>query len=851
MEAAVALPVLHYLFSLGRVMVENNDKKIPDLTTVPGDRSSKRPSPLDPFELSHAEDINQVLFSIANAANTTHDLDELYKTIHHCLGNIIDVTNFFIAIVDNRAKTLYFPYFVDTVDEDFTPIADFDASTSLTGMIVTEKKPILLNKPEELQKRAYQGGVWGPLPLIWMGVPLIIRNEVIGVIAVQSYVDQNMYDENDLQVLSAVSHQTAIAIDRKRAQEEVKKSEKRFRNLFELSNDAIFIHDLDGNILDCNIRATEMMGYSRGQMLRMTFRDFDLRPDHPKLLTALQSIAHLKQHRFETRFKKFDDDVIDVEVSSSDVDSDGEGVVQSVVRDITERKNVEEKLRKSEETFRNIFFNTQVGLFRTNQADGTLIECNEALAIMLGFASREECVEKYSLRDFALDVEDNQSINELLQGGGEVRNHETRMRRMDGSVAWVRYSAKNNEEYDVTEGVVEDITDFRAAYEKTLQLQKKLNRSKKMEALGLLASGVAHDLNNILSGIISYPELMLLKMGEDNEFAEPTKAILKSGKRAAKVVDDLLTLAKSAAIVREIHSIDSLVAEFIASTDFQHLKKLYPQIDFKILLNSSHPNIECSPVHIRKCLMNLVTNGAEAITGGGEVVISTMNQQATQTDNPSDLSDYVTLAVHDTGQGITEDDLEHIYEPFYTRKALKRSRTGLGLAVVWNTMEDHGGEIAVNSTTEGSTFTLRFPASTQDLTTAERPFDLQQNKGRGESILVVDDEPQILDIASQMLRSLGYRVHCVSSGEKALDYLRVKQVDLLLLDMVMDPGINGRQVYEQVVKRYPKQKAIIASGYSRGEDVEACLALGVGAFVKKPYSFEHLSKVTLEVLKSS
>ncbi|RLC04288.1 MAG: hypothetical protein DRH90_09005 [Deltaproteobacteria bacterium] len=176
-------------------------------------------------ERKHVEQIIKTLFAISNAVHTAQKMKDLYRSIHNSLSSIIDTTNFFIVIVDSKERTLNFPYYVDTEDEDFSPITNFDANDSLTGLVVSQKKPILLKK-KELEDRAGQNGVWGPLPLIWMGVPLTIKDEVIGVVAVQSYLDTNLYNKKDLQVLSAVSDQMAIVIERKRAEEALIKKDK-------------------------------------------------------------------------------------------------------------------------------------------------------------------------------------------------------------------------------------------------------------------------------------------------------------------------------------------------------------------------------------------------------------------------------------------------------------------------------------------------------------------------------------------------------------------------------------------------------------------------------------------------
>jgi len=173
-----------------------------------------------------------VLFEISNAVNNTDNLDDLYTSIHKSLKRIIDVSNFFIALVDTKECTLHFPYVVDTVDDDFSPITNFNSDDSLTGLVVSQRKPLLL-KAEELEKRSSQNGIWGPVPRTWMGAPLIIKDEVIGVVAVQSYLDADLYNNQDLQILSAVSYQIAISIHRKRSEDALRESEKK---LTELSN---------------------------------------------------------------------------------------------------------------------------------------------------------------------------------------------------------------------------------------------------------------------------------------------------------------------------------------------------------------------------------------------------------------------------------------------------------------------------------------------------------------------------------------------------------------------------------------------------------------------------------------
>ena len=208
------------------------------------------------------------------------------------------------------------------------------------------------------------------------------------------------------------------------------------------------------------------------------------------------------------------------------------------------------------------------------------------------------------------------------------------------------------------------------------------------------------------------------------------------------------------------------------------------------------------------------------------------------------------LSVQDTGPGISNTDLEHIFEPFYTRKVMGRSGTGLGLTVGWNTMDDHDGKIFVESNDKGTCFQLYFPLSIEKGVVQAEKDKAEKLTGSNEHILVVDDEPQLRDIASQMLGSLGYMVNVVDSGELAIEFIKENPVDLIIMDMMMEPGINGRQTYEQIIKLHPGQKAIVASGFSESNDVKATMKLGAGGLLQKPYSIDQLGRVVKEALHS-
>ena len=382
-------------------------------------------------------------------------------------------------------------------------------------------------------------------------------------------------------------------------------------------------------------------------------------------------------------------------------------------------------------------------------------------------------------------------------------------------------------------------------------LEDKLQRAQKMEVVGLMAGGVAHDLNNILSGIVSYPELILMKLPPDSELRENVQAIRKSGLQAAEIVADMLTVSRGIAASKVVANPNVLIQDYLDSPEFIQLQKTHPDIEWRIHLDKKTGNVLCSTAHFRKSLMNLITNAAEAVPGEGQVTIISGNRLVDNQE--SDLKNlskgtYSVISITDTGPGIPAQDLEHIFEPFYTKKVMGKSGTGLGLTVVWNTMTDHDGEVMVQSDDQATTFSLYFPSTDRQVEQAPPLDELEPVMGNGETVLAIDDDPQQREIARQLLKSLNYKPKTVSSGEEAVTYLKEHTADVLLLDMLMPPGMNGLETYRQILAIHPGQKAVLARGFSESDDVKKALALGASFFIKKPYVIDQLAVVLYSTL---
>ncbi len=404
-----------------------------------------------------------------------------------------------------------------------------------------------------------------------------------------------------------------------------------------------------------------------------------------------------------------------------------------------------------------------------------------------------------------------------------------------------------------SEGRIESIVMVAVDLSLQKKLEEQLRRAQKMEALGTLAGGVAHDLNNILAGIVTYPDIMLMQLPDDSPFRKALLTIKKSGLKATAVVQDLLTLARRGVENRTVLNINDIINDYLESPELKKTLEANRGVKIKTRLAPDLMNIQGSPVHIAKTIMNLVTNAAEAMPHGGTITISTTNVYVDTPIPGYDKvteGDYILLTVADNGTGISEQDLPHIFEPFYTRKVMGRSGSGLGMAVVWGSVKDHFGYIDIESTPgKGTTVNIYLPVTRQERPRKEARSSLDQLRGN-ESVLVVDDVKEQREVARYLLETLGYQVYSASSGEEAVVLCRARKYDIIILDMIMEPGIDGLETYRRILKIRPGQKAVIASGFSETERVRKAQNMGAGAYIKKPYTMENLARAVRHELDS-
>jgi PAS domain S-box-containing protein len=509
--------------------------------------------------------------------------------------------------------------------------------------------------------------------------------------------------------------------------------------------------------------------------------------------------------------------------------------------EIEERKAVTVALRESEEKYRTILETIEDAYFEVDLR-GNFTFFNRTLAQRLGYTDAELTGMHYRAYTDRQNAEKLfQVFNSVFVTGQtglpvdlDIIDKHDRVKTVSILTSLICDSQGKATGF---RGLARDVTGYK-------KMENRLQHAKKMEAVGTLASGVAHDLNNTLAGVVAYPELLLLNMPASDPLRKPILAIKKSGEKAVAIVQDLLTLARRGVAVKEVVNLNTIILEYLQSADFHGLQSFHPGVRIETQLDRALLNLSGSTVHLSKTVMNLVSNAAEAIEAHGTIHIATENRYIEPSAKPYAAmpeGECVVLTIRDTGEGIAPEIHEKIFEPFFTKKVMGRSGTGLGMAVVRGTVQDHGGHIDVKSTPgQGTTFTIYLPATREAASEEEPSPAFDRFQGNGERILIVDDVETQQDIAAMMLARLGYLPVSVSSGEEAVEYLKTRSVDLVLLDMIMRPGIDGLETYQRIIAMHPGQKAIIVSGFSETNRVKEALKLGAGKYLRKPYSLQKL-----------
>ncbi len=657
--------------------------------------------------------------------------------------------------------------------------------------------------------------------------------------------DRLKNQNQDLSVFNEkLRHEVQLRIQ---AVESLKESEQQYRSLLESAPDSIAVIRVeDGCFVQVNECFCQLTGYSRYEALGKTASDLNLfvnLGDWERLVEILGDKGKIND--LDIKLRSRDEAIVDVLISARVTRYHGEDAIISVITDITGRKQAEQALRESEQRFKTLTNNLNVGVYRnTTGSRGKFIEANPAIVKMFGFKSRDEFM-KMDVSDLYQNPDDRKIYNEKMLENGFVKNEELKLRKKDGSffTGSVSSVVVKDEKGKVKyyDGTIEDVSERK-------RLEAQIQQAQKMEAIGTLAGGIAHDFNNLLMAIQGNASLMLYDMDALSPHYQSLINIENSVRSGAKLTKQLLGYARKGKY--QIKPIDlNQVVEQTSDTFGRTRKEIrihrnLTQVLFSILADKGQ---------IEQVLLNLFVNAADAMPAGGELFLKTKN--LTEKDIKSDLykvksGNYVQLMVTDTGTGMDKKTKERIFEPFFTTKEMGRG-TGLGLASVFGIIKGHGGYIDVESELgRGTTFFIYLPA------TSKKAIKITESPSRiingNATILLVDDEELVLDAGSKILERLGYTVLEATDGNKAVEiYQKNKdKIDMVILDMIM-PDIGGGEVYDRMKMINPKVRVLLSSGYSLNGQAYEILKRGCEDFIQKPFSLGRLSEKIGEFLSKN
>ena len=654
--------------------------------------------------------------------------------------------------------------------------------------------------------------------------------------------------------------------DRKQAEEALKESQQQLADIIDFLPDATFVVDGNGKVIAWNRAIEDMTGVSARDMLGKGDYEYSL-PFYGVRRPILIDLVLEAEIGFESAYNSIQrrDTVLEGEAYTPALkggeaclygkasilrDSKGNvvGAIESI-RDITERKRVEEARVLAEEKYRSIFENAIEGIFQTDLG-GRILSANPAFARIVGYDSPEgvsSAITDVSTQLY-VDPERRSELLRQIHRFEKVQEFETRFYRKDGSIAYISLNARAvrgpTGEIAFLEGTVQDITDRKA-------LESRLLQAQKMEAIGTLAGGIAHDFNNILAAIMGYTEMTRNKLTNRHDLQIYLDQVLKSCDRAKNLVAQILTFSRKSD--QKIRPVDMgpLVNEAL-----KMLRATLPStIEISVKLQPDICAVLAEPTHLHQVIVNLCTNAAHAMRDKGGVLDVGLEKievtpQTALLQKDLRPGPYVLLTVSDTGSGIPPGILERIFDPFFTTKQ-RGEGTGLGLSVVYGIVKGCGGIITVQSEMGGgSVFRVFLPAIAHEL--ESEADSLEPDAAGSERILFVDDEDTLVKMAYESLNELGYRVLATTSSEKALDLFRSQpySFDLVITDMTM-PGMTGASLAVELMKIRPDIPVILCTGFSELITEEQAKSMGIREFILKPISFREIARLIRRIFSPS
>jgi PAS domain S-box-containing protein len=764
------------------------------------------------------------VYRISDAARSVRDLPELFRTIHMSIGEVLPARNFYIALFDPADQTLSFPYFVDEHD---SPPSTKTLGRGLTEYVLRTRKPLLAT-PDVFTELVTQGEV----ELIftdsvdWLGVPLLVGQEVIGVLVIQTYDGTVRLGPEDRDLLVFVSEQVTAAVAARRSAEALQERETLLRIAVEQLPAVLWTTDEELRFTSSVGAGLTALGLKPGQVVGTSVAAFA--EEDEKILSPHRRALAGESVSFDVELggRTFMSRVEPLHDSSSVV----KGTV-GMALDVTEEKRAAARLRQVIDLVPHFIF--------AKDTEGRYILANRALAEahattireLLGKTAVEIGTDPEEARQFEADDQ------EVLRTGQRKIIPEERFTDASGRVRFMQTTKipLPSSESGALLGVSIDISERKAA-------EETLRRAAKEESLTVLAGGVAHDFNNLLAAVLGHVSLTLAKLPEDSPARRHAEKAAATVERAADLTRQMLAYSGRGHFVIQPTDLGEVVRESLPLLQVALPKK----VRLQTRLAPDTPLVDADVGQIQQVVMNLVINGGEALgERGGTVTVATGVRDVEPTDErfwritgqPLPAGRYAVLEVADDGPGMEEETVSRIFDPFFTTKFTGR---GLGLAAVLGVMRGHRGGLHVESRPGGGTlFQLLFVPSERAATEArdgERTLP-----GPRLRVLLIDDEEVVREMVTEVLTHEGLEVLVAGDGERGLELVGENGdgIDVVLLDLSM-PGLSGEETFLRLSRKAPDLPVVLSSGYDHAEAMRRFEGRAPAGFIQKPYRPEQL-----------